>query len=84
MRYLRKFNENADLHSLRQEDPNWLRVRQDHPNASDEQIDMMVGLKGEEEKKDINALRQEHPTWMRVSQDHPNASPEQIDKMVGL
>ena len=44
MRYLRKFNENADLHSLRQEHPTWMRLRQDHPNASDEQIDKMVGL----------------------------------------
>lgn len=85
MKYLRRFNENADLHGARQENKDWLRLRQEHPNASDDQIDMMFGLKGEEEKKgDIHSLRQEHPLWMRVRQDHPNVKDEEIDKMVGL
>jgi hypothetical protein len=61
-----------------------LRLRQEHPNASDDQIDMMVGLKGEEKKGDIHSLRQEHPLWMRFRQDHPNVKDEEIDKMVGL
>lgn len=50
MKHLRRFNENAVLHATRQENKDWSRLRQEHPNASDEQIDMMVGLKGEEEE----------------------------------
>lgn len=32
----------GDAHSKRQEHPSWMRLRQEHPNATDEEIDRMV------------------------------------------
>lgn len=39
-----------DEHSARQEHPSWMRLRQEHPNATDEEIDRMVSIEqgGEE------------------------------------
>jgi hypothetical protein len=44
----------GDAHSKRQEHPggrdSWMRLRQEHPNATDEEIDRMVSIEqGEEE-----------------------------------
>ena len=59
-----RFGESG-AHSKRQEHPSWMRLRQAHPNATDEEIDKMVSLEQEGERHEEPASKlpaaSEHP-----------------------